>query len=147
LKPKASSFHPYKDDALKRLTIAFLGTLLSACSSMDAAPSHSLDGEVFYLQRSALPPTAILSVTLQDVSLADAPAVVLARQSGPVNGQVPLAFHLPYDPAKVQSGHRFAVSARIEVDGKLLFISTEHNGVKLDGSDPVPLRIRVDALR
>jgi putative lipoprotein len=39
------------------------------------------------------------------------------------------------------------VSARIEVDGKLLFISTEHNGVKLDGSDPVPLRIRVDALR
>ena len=132
---------------MKRLTIALLGTLLSACSSWEAAPAHSLDGEVFYLQRSALPPSAILSVTLQDVSLADAPAIVLARQSGPVNGQVPLAFHLPYDPAKVQSGHRYAISARIDLDGKPLFISTEHNAVKLDGSDPTPLRIRVDSLR
>lgn len=132
---------------MKRLSIALLGTLLSACSSLSPTPAQSLNGEVFYLQRSALPPAATLSVTLQDVSLADAPAVVLARQSGPVNGQVPLAFHLPYDPAKVQSGHRYAVSARIELDGQLLFISTEHNAVKLDGSDPTPLRIRVDAAR
>ena len=45
------------------------------------------------------------------------------------------------------SGHRYAVSARIEADGRLLFITTERHGVALDGSDPQPLRIRVDALR
>jgi putative lipoprotein len=41
-------------------------------------------------------------VSLQDVSLADAPAVVLDEQKGPVKGQVPLPFHLSYDPAQVK---------------------------------------------
>ncbi|MCY1182957.1 putative lipoprotein YbaY [compost metagenome] len=102
---------------------------------------------MFYLQRIALPPAATLSVSLQDVSLADAPAVTLARQSGPVAGQVPLPFHLEYDQAQVKPGHRYAVSARIELDGKLLFINTEHHGVNLDGLDAQPVRIRVDQVR
>ncbi|MGN7738927.1 YbaY family lipoprotein [Pseudomonas sp. 22526] len=132
---------------MKKLSLLALATLLGACNSMQPASKASLDGEVFYLQRIALPPAATLSVSLQDVSLADAPAVLLAEQKGPVKGQVPLPFHLSYDPAQVKPGHRYSVSARIEVAGKLLFITTEHNGVKLDGSDPQPLKIRVDAVR
>ncbi|AMS14070.1 YbaY family lipoprotein [Pseudomonas chlororaphis] len=132
---------------MKKLTLLALTTLLGACNSMQPASKASLDGEVFYLQRIALPPAATLSVSLQDVSLADAPAVLLAEQKGPVKGQVPLPFHLSYDPAQVKPGHRYSVSARIEVAGKLLFVTTEHNGVKLDGSDPQPLKIRVDAVR
>ncbi|QLL14589.1 YbaY family lipoprotein [Pseudomonas chlororaphis] len=132
---------------MKKLTLLALTTLLGACNSMQPANNASLDGEVFYLQRIALPPAATLSVSLQDVSLADAPAVVLAEQKGPVKGQVPLPFHLRYDPAQVKPGHRYSVSARIEIAGKLLFVTTEHNGVKLDGSDPQPLKIRVDAVR
>ncbi|AIS14711.1 YbaY family lipoprotein [Pseudomonas sp. SK3(2021)] len=132
---------------MKKLTLLALTTLLGACNSMQPASNASLDGEVFYLQRIALPPAATLSVSLQDVSLADAPAVVLAEQKGPVKGQVPLPFHLSYDPAQVKPGHRYSVSARIEMAGKLLFVTTEHNGVKLDGSDPQPLKIRVDAVR
>ncbi|WDH36526.1 YbaY family lipoprotein [Pseudomonas chlororaphis] len=132
---------------MKKLTLLALTTLLGACNSMQPASKASLDGEVFYLQRIALPPAATLSVSLQDVSLADAPAVLLAEQKGPVKGQVPLPFHLSYDAAQVKPGHRYSVSARIEVAGKLLFVTTEHNGVKLDGSDPQPLKIRVDAVR
>ncbi|WJV21917.1 MULTISPECIES: YbaY family lipoprotein [Pseudomonas] len=132
---------------MKKLTLLALTTLLGACNSMQPASNASLDGEVFYLQRIALPPAATLSVSLQDVSLADAPAVVLAEQKGPVKGQVPLPFHLSYDPAQVKPGHRYSVRARIELAGKLLFVTTEHNGVKLDGSDPQPLKIRVDAAR
>ncbi|MGE8150838.1 YbaY family lipoprotein [Pseudomonas vancouverensis] len=132
---------------MKKLSLLGLVVLLSACQSMHPAPKASLDGEVFYLQRIALPPTATLSVTLQDVSLMDAPAVVLDEQKGQVKGQVPLPFHLNYDPSQVKPGHRYAVSARIEVDGKLLFITTEHNAVQLDGKDPQPLKIRVDAVR
>jgi putative lipoprotein len=132
---------------MKKLSLLGLTVLLGACQSMQNAPKTSLDGEVFYLQRIALPPTATLSVSLQDVSLADAPAVVLDEQKGQVNGQVPLPFHLSYDPAQVKPGHRYSVSARIEVDGKLLFITTEHHAVQLDGKDPAPLKIRVDAVR
>ncbi|CAI8960076.1 hypothetical protein D3C76_455880 [compost metagenome] len=85
---------------MKKLSLLGLAVLLSACQSMQSAPKASLDGEVFYLQRSALPPTAILSVSLQDVSLADAPAVVIDEQKSQVKGQVPLPFHLSYDPAR-----------------------------------------------
>jgi putative lipoprotein len=114
---------------------------------MQPAPKASLDGEVFYLQRIALPPTAILSVSLQDISLADAPAKIIDEQRGPVKGQVPLPFHLSYDPSKIEPNHRYSVNARIEVDGKLLFITTENHAVRLDGSDPQPLKVRVDATR
>ena len=132
---------------MKKFSLLAAATLLSACQSTTPATKVSLDGEVFYLQRIALPPSATLSISLQDVSLADAPAVVLAEQKGQVKGQVPLPFHLSYDPAQVKPGHRYSVSARIEVDGKLMFITTEHHAVKLDGKDPQPLKVRVDALR
>lgn len=132
---------------MKKLSLVALTVLLGACQSLQPAAKTPLDGEVFYLQRIALPPNAILSVSLQDVSLADAPAVVLDEQKGPVKGQVPLPFHLSFDPAQVKPGHRYSVSARIEVDGKLMFISTEHHAVQLDGKDPQPLKIRVDAVR
>ncbi|MBX9410026.1 YbaY family lipoprotein [Pseudomonas baetica] len=132
---------------MKKLTILAAAALLSACQSTTPAGKVSLDGEVFYLQRIALPPSATLSVSLQDVSLADAPAVVLDEQKGPVKGQVPLPFHLSYDPAQVKPGHRYSVSARIEVNGELMFITTENHAVQLDGNDPQPLKIRVDAAR
>jgi putative lipoprotein len=132
---------------MKKLSLLALTALLGACQTLQPAPKATLDGEVFYLQRIALPPTATLSVSLQDVSLADTPAVVLDEQRGQIKGQVPLPFHLNYDPSQVKPGHRYSVSARIEVDGKPMFISTEHHAVQLDGKDPQPLKIRVDAVR
>lgn len=132
---------------MKKMTVLAAAALLSACQSTSPGGKVSLDGEVFYLQRIALPPSATLSVSLQDVSLADAPAVVLDEQKGPVKGQVPLPFHLSYDPAQVKPGHRYSVSARIEVNGELMFITTENHAVQLDGKDPQPLKIRVDAAR
>ena len=132
---------------MKKALLLSLTALLGACSSMTPAPQASLDGEVFYLQRIALPPTATLQVSLQDVSLADAPAVTLAQQSGPIKGQVPLPFHLTYDPAQVKPGHTYAISARIEQDGRLLFITTERNTVDLDAKYLQPLRLRVDQVR
>lgn len=131
---------------MKKILILSLTALLGACSSMNSTPQATLDGEVFYLQRIALPPTATLSVSLQDVSLMDAPAVTLVEQKGPVKGQVPLPFHLSYDPAHIKPGHTYSVSARIELDGKLLFITTERHAVQLNGQDPQPLRLRVDAV-
>ncbi|KAA0945014.1 hypothetical protein FQ186_13415 [Pseudomonas sp. ANT_H14] len=131
---------------MKKIILLGLTALLGACQTMHPAPKASLDGEVFYLQRIALPPSATLSVSLLDVSLADAPSVTLAEQKGPVNGQVPLPFHLSYDPAQVKPGHSYSVSARIELDGKLLFITTERHSVQLNGQDPQPLRLRVDAV-
>ena len=115
---------------------------LGGCSMF--APKASLDGEVVYLQRLALPPSANLNVKLRDVSLADAPAIALAEYDGPITGQVPIPFHLQYNRNDVKPGHRYSVSARIEAEGHLLFVTTEHHDVQLNGQDPQPLRIRVD---
>ncbi|MBK5416932.1 YbaY family lipoprotein [Pseudomonas sp. TH31] len=132
---------------MKKRSLLAMTALLGACQSIHPAAKTSLDGEVFYLQRIALPPSATLSVSLQDVSLADAPAVILDEHKVPVKGQVPLPFHLSYDPAQVKPGHRYSVSARIEVNGELMFVTTENHAVQLDGNDPQPLKIRVDAVR
>ncbi|WP_434677727.1 YbaY family lipoprotein [Pseudomonas sp. R1-18] len=131
---------------MKRFALILASAMLGACSV--APPSKAnLDGEVFYLQRSALPPNAVLSVSLQNVSRADAAAVVLARESGPIKGQVPLPFHLQYDPRQVEPGHRYAISARIEADGKVLFTNAAQVPVRLDGTDPQPLRVRLNPAR
>lgn len=119
---------------------------LSACNVYyKPEPRHQLLVEVFYLQRIALPAQAKVSVTLNDVSLADAPAVVIDRQEITANGkQVPIIFTLTYDPTQLIAGHTYSVGARIELDGQLMFINTEHHGVKLDGSDIQPVRVRVN---
>ncbi len=60
--------------------------------------SANVTGTVSYLPRIAMPPSAILEVTLVDVSRADAPAITLASQ-GAIFGdrQVPIALELVYD--------------------------------------------------
>jgi len=129
---------------MKHVLLTLMATVLAACANAPDNLPGSVDGEVFYLQRMALPPTATLKVTLQDVSRADAPAQTLASQSGPIKGQVPLPFHLTYDQKLVQPGHTYAVSARIEVDGQPLLVSTERYTVDLTLEEKPPVKIRVN---
>jgi putative lipoprotein len=89
------------------------------------AQSTAVTGTVTYLQRSALPPDAVVIVKLVDISKADAPAEVISEQTIPTEGkQVPFPYSLPYDPAKIVESNSYAVQARIESGGALLFIST-----------------------
>jgi putative lipoprotein len=95
----------------------------------------------------ALPADAVVEVQLLDVSLADAPAVVLARQQIPTQGrQPPFRFAMPYDPAAVRPGHRYAVSARIRTRDRLLFVSDSHNAV-LTGGAPATADVAVVPVR
>ena len=99
------------------------------------AETRTVTGTVTYLQRLALPPTAVIEVKLQDVSLADAPAKVIAEQTYNLGQrQVPVPFSLNFDPAKIDPKHTYAVSARITVDGKLVFISDKSYPVLTQGS-------------
>ena len=125
-----------------KLVSIFIGaSLLSACSGMNTATGGGsaaalrVTGTVTYLQRVALPPTAVVKVHLVDVSRADAPAVVLGEQIVLTGGkQVPFAFEIPYDPAKIEANHTYAVQARIEEDGRLRFINDQHYAVITRGA-------------
>lgn len=92
---------------------------------MTESDSAHVQGTVTYLQRSALPPDAIVEVRLQDVSRQDVAAEVLATQTIQLNGrQVPIPFALTYDATQIISSHTYAIQARILVEERLRFIST-----------------------
>jgi uncharacterized lipoprotein YbaY len=89
----------------------------------EAIPS-SVTGTVSYLLRIALPPGAVIEVSLEDVSRVDASATVVAEDKIVLGDrQVPVAFELKFDPAKIDARHTYSISARIVVDHKLRFIN------------------------
>jgi putative lipoprotein len=90
---------------------------------------------VTYLARIALPPDAVVYLTLEDVS--DAQAVVVATQTIPTRGrQVPIPFELPYDPAKIDPSRRYEVRAQIRSGpgGEPMFASTTSTPVLTQGA-------------
>jgi len=99
------------------------------------ATMSKVTGTVSYRERIALPPAATIRVQLVDVSRADAPADVLGEQVIEAAGrQVPFAFEIPYDPARIDERMSYAVQARIEDGGRLLFISDQHYSVITRGA-------------
>lgn len=90
-----------------------------------------LTGTVTYRPRIALPPDATVRVRLEDVSLADAPAPVLAEQTIAAEGrQVPFPFALRYSPAAAEPRRSYAVRAEIrDGAGALLWTTTRRYAV------------------
>lgn len=112
--------------------------------AMAAKPTASVTGTVTYLQKIALPPTAVVEVKLQDVSLQDAPAVTIAQQTISLeNRQVPVPFTLLYDPTQIDPRRTYAVQVRILVGGQLRFINTSAYPVITNGS-PTQVNIVVE---
>ena len=92
-------------------------TSISA-TQQPAIQQPNVSGTVWIRQKVALPPDAVLTVTLSDASLADAPSKVLAQKAVRTEGkQSPFSFVLPFNPADVQP------NARITVNDKLVFIT------------------------
>jgi putative lipoprotein len=121
---------------------------LSGCTSTHIVPptgtsttTGKVTGSVTYRERIALPPSAIITVKLVDVSLADAPAVLIAEQVIVTAGrQVPFEFALDYDPSRILPSHTYAVQVRIENGDRLLFISDTMNPVITRGA---PTRVDI----
>ncbi len=121
-------------------TLTLLGWLV--CST---AWGGTLQGTATYRERLALPADALFEAELQDVSRADAPAVVLGRSRLVPAGQPPFRFEIAYDDAAVQSGRRYSVRATIRQQGRLLF-TTDRMYPVLDGRNE-PLQILLVSVR
>ena len=71
----------------------------AAAATPQPTATASVTGTVTYREWLALPPNAVVRVALQDISLADALAIVLSEQLIVTGGrQVPIPFALDYDP-------------------------------------------------
>jgi putative lipoprotein len=109
-------------------------TIAKDCALDKPLNTGAVSGTVSYLLRMALPPNAVIEVQFEDVTLADAPAKVIAEERITLGQrQVPVAFELKYDPTKIEAKHKYAVSARILVDGELRFITDQAYPVVTEG--------------
>jgi putative lipoprotein len=98
-----------------------------AVPELSVAADKAVKGEAVYRERIALPPNAVLSVQLADVSLADAPAAIIGEQKVSPAGQVPISFEIKFDSSMIRPRMTYALQARITVDNRLMFISdTSH---------------------
>jgi putative lipoprotein len=119
----------------------------SATAEMAPPQMVRMTGTVWYRQRIALPENAVIKVQLQDVSLQDVAATVLAEQIIEADGrQIPFAFDMEYDASTIDERNTYAISARITVDGDLWFINTTHHPVLTHGH-PSHMDVMVDMVR
>lgn len=105
----------------------------------------TLQGTATYRERIALPADAVFEAELQDVSKADAPAVVLGRARLDPAGQPPFRFEIAYDDAAVQANRRYTVRATVRHQGRLWFTTDTHYPV-LDGRN-APLNLLLVSAR
>lgn len=126
---------------LKPILAALTLLVMLAQAPMAKAEPRSLSGTVTYLERMALPPEAVVEVQLLDVSLADAPAKLIAGTRIAPAGQVPVAYRLDYDDSQIQPGHSYALLARITLDDRLMFINATHHPVLDGGPDQTEITV------
>lgn len=129
---------------LKRILIIlplifFLGcmsesTEVTKATKNTKATKTTLCGKVSLPGLQTLPKPSTMTITLADVSLADAPMQELARVSYVSPQNLPLLFSIQYDLSLIKPGHSYAVSARLFSNtGSLLWISDQRYSV--NGTD------------
>ena len=109
-----------------------LGINLVACSS-----TGRMSGEVFWIGGDVdLPKGAVLRVALSDVSFADSSAIVVAEQLIEDVDSLPQRFSFSFDRGQIEQRNDYSLSARVELDGQLLYIDDTVHSVLTGGSPP-----------
>ncbi|RVD28248.1 MULTISPECIES: YbaY family lipoprotein [unclassified Mesorhizobium] len=116
-----------------------------AVPELSDAAEKTLQGEATYRERIALPPNAVLSVQLADVSLADAPAAIIGERKVAPAGQVPIRFEISFDPQVIRPNMTYALQARITVDDKLLFTTDTRHRVDPLSDRPQSIMLKIVA--
>lgn len=112
--------------------------LMSACASTTAPVSQdtvAVTVEVTYRERIALTPGHTLTVSVDDVSLADAPSVPLVKQTLPLDRGVPVKVTLQVPADQINSRHIYAARASIhDSQGRLRFVTDTRTEVLTRGA-------------
>ena len=116
---------------VRSLFLALIATALIACGADNKGAAGEqvmakIEGSVFYRERIALPPNAVVEIQLEDVSRADAMATVMATLTLNSENGPPYAFSIDYDPAQIDSRMTYALRASIRVDDQLMFTTMDY---------------------
>jgi putative lipoprotein len=126
---------------------AALATMLVLTGGIAMAELATIEGVASYRERIALRPGAVLEVELLDISRADAPSQRLASTRIEVQGQVPIAFELNYDPAMIEPNRTYAVTAKLILHDQVIFRSDAVHPVLTRGAGDTVEILMVRAAR
>lgn len=132
---------------LQCVAAVWMGLLAADLCAQAPAGSFTVSGTATYLPRIAMPPDAVLTVRVEEVSRADAPATLLAQTREPFGArQVPIPFSLQVPASAIDPRMRYAVRATITVGGELRFTTTRHHAVLTHGA-PSQVDLVLDPVR
>lgn len=119
-----------------RTLLAMLSLMIALAINLVVCSSNErMSGEVFWIGGDVeLPKGAVLRVALSDVSLADAAALVVAEQVIEDVDSLPQRFSFSFDSGQIEQRNDYSLSARVELDGQLLYINDTVHSVLTRGS-------------
>jgi putative lipoprotein len=113
----------------KIIMLLATGLLIAACGDPEPQTpepqpkSETVSGTVIFRERIGLTPESRLEVELQDVSLSDVPAAVIAATAIDNPGQSPISFTIDYIADQIDDRHSYSISARVLDRGHLIMVS------------------------
>lgn len=135
------------------LLAAALCSPVIARSSDVLAPNSEIrefilvEGSVAFASASTMPPHALLSVRVEDVSRADAPAQSIGEFKQPLGAQrSPIPFLIKVPAQLIDARHSYSVRATLNWNGKLQFTSTRHNLVLTRGAGNT-VEVQMEAIK
>ena len=105
-----------------------------------------LSGTVTYRERLLLPDNAVLEVVLEDVSRADGPSLIIARETYYNPVPPPIPFTLRYNPTDILETNSYNVRATIRVENETTFRTTDAYPVITHGN-PTVVDVQVERTR
>ncbi|WEK39187.1 MAG: YbaY family lipoprotein [Candidatus Brevundimonas colombiensis] len=127
--------------------------VLAACATPGEAPPPVATGTTvvtvtaLYRERIMLPPGHVLTVRVEDVSLADAPAKVLAETRETLTGGPPYSVTLGFPTSQIDPRHTYAVRAEIrDPSGALVFTTDTRHSILTHGA-PTSAEIVLKSVR
>ena len=109
----------------------------------DKAKKGKVSGTIEFKGEARFEADTVARVTLQDVSLADAPAKKVGEQVIKGLKKFPIPFEVAYDPAAIEKRHTYAVQVRIETKGRLDYINDTRVEVISSGKPSKGVKIPV----
>jgi uncharacterized lipoprotein YbaY len=109
----------------------------------DKAKKAKVSGTIEFKGEARFEADTLARVTLQDVSLADAPAKKVGEQVLKDLKKFPIRFEVKYDPAAIEKGHTYAVQVRIETKGRLEYINDTQVEVISRGKPSTDVKVPV----
>jgi putative lipoprotein len=110
------------------LLFALLATRIASAQVMSP-----VRGTATYRERIVLPPNAVFEATLEDVSHEGAQSELIARVQNEQPGNPPIPFVIAFDTGRIDPSHSYAVRARILVDDRVWFTTSQNYPVLTGG--------------